>query len=186
MRLHATAATRAALAAALCTAVSAPGATVTVDPSVEYQTMLGFGGTGINGSVSDIVSDMGLSLHRAVVEPGGGAFPSFAIQRQLRNLGVNTFIAVPWSPPAGMKDNSSTTNGGSLLPQYYTAFAQHLGRYVTDFKRDVGIDLYAISPQNEPRFVEPYNSCVYTKEQYREVVATVFSGSGLKITLTDK
>ncbi|MBD3243333.1 MAG: hypothetical protein GF331_22275, partial [Chitinivibrionales bacterium] len=143
-------------------AALATGATVTIDAQTEHQTIVGFGGTGINGSIDDLVDDMGLSVHRAVIEPEGGAFPSFSILRQLKNKGVRTFIAVPWSPPAHMKDNNSTINGGSLLPQYYSAFANHLGKYITDFKSEVGTDLYAFSPQNEPRFPEPYNSCEYT------------------------
>ncbi len=160
-------------AAALAAAGSVDAATVSIDHAVSYQTILGFGGTGINGSVDDLVNDMGLSVHRAVIEPEGGAFPAFSVLAQLRQRGVSTFIAVPWSPPASMKDNNSTINGGHLLPQYYAAFGNHLGKYVTDFKRDVGIDLYALSPQNEPRFPEPYNSCEYTKETYRDMLKVV-------------
>jgi glucuronoarabinoxylan endo-1,4-beta-xylanase len=152
---------------------NAPAVTVTIDHQVSYQTILGFGGTGINGSVADLVDDMGLSVHRSVIEPEGGAFPAFSVLAQLRQRGVQTFIAVPWSPPAYMKSNNSTINGGTLLSQYYTAFANHLGKYITDFRRDVGIDLYALSPQNEPRFPEPYNSCVYTKETYRDMLRVV-------------
>lgn len=165
--------TRGVFAVVLAAVVGVQGATVAIDASTEYQTILGFGGSAINGSASDLVNDMGLSVSRIVIEPTAQPIPSYSILTQLKDLGVRTFIGVPWSPPANMKDNNSTINGGSLLPQYYSAFGNHLGGFITDFKSQVGIDLYAFSPQNEPRFPEPYNSCVYTPETYRDMVKVV-------------
>lgn len=56
--------------------------------------------------------------------------------------------AVPWSAPTWMKDNNSTI-GGSLLPQYYLAYARYFVKYIQAMKAE-GITIDAIMPQNEP------------------------------------
>ncbi len=57
-------------------------------------------------------------------------------------------IAAPWSPPVWMKDNGSSV-GGSLQPQYYSAYAQYFVKYVQKMQLE-GIKIDAITPQNEP------------------------------------
>jgi glucosylceramidase len=57
-------------------------------------------------------------------------------------------MAVPWSAPTWMKDNNSFV-GGSLLPQYYGAYAQYFVKYVQQMKA-LGITIDAVVPQNEP------------------------------------
>lgn len=66
-------------------------------------------------------------------------------------LAINPNIKIlgsPWSPPVWMKDNSSFV-GGSLQPQYYSAYAQYFVKYVQAMKAQ-GITIDAITPQNEP------------------------------------
>jgi O-glycosyl hydrolase len=91
----------------------------------------------------------------------------------LWDAGVRTFIGSCWSPPANMKSNSSTNNGGSLNTASYAAFVDWLVGKLNEFKQTTGGDLYAISIQNEPAFVEFYASCVYTAQQLRDVVKLV-------------
>jgi glucosylceramidase len=55
----------------------------------------------------------------------------------------------PWSPPVWMKDNGNTV-GGSLLPQYYSVYAQYFVKYILAMKAK-GININAITPQNEPQ-----------------------------------
>lgn len=55
----------------------------------------------------------------------------------------------PWSPPVWMKDNGSSI-GGSLQPQYYTAYAQYFVKYIQAMKAN-GIKIDAVTPQNEPQ-----------------------------------
>lgn len=57
-------------------------------------------------------------------------------------------MATPWSPPVWMKDNASSV-GGSLLPQYYSAYAQYFVKYIQGMQAE-GITIDAITPQNEP------------------------------------
>lgn len=66
-------------------------------------------------------------------------------------LAVNPSIKIlgsPWSPPVWMKDNGSS-KGGSLLPQYYDAYAKYFVKYIQQMKAE-GITIDAITPQNEP------------------------------------
>ena len=58
----------------------------------------------------------------------------------------------PWSPPASMKSNGNTNNGGSLLAGDYQAYANYLSSYVLGLKNSYGINLYAVSIQNEPDY----------------------------------
>jgi O-glycosyl hydrolase len=88
------------------------------------------------------------------------------------------FIYTVWTAPSSMKctvesvqagQNPCTRhpdglkNGGTLDPSKYNAYAQWLIAGVKKYQ-DAGVDLYALSPQNEPLFVESYNSCVYATE----------------------
>jgi glucosylceramidase len=57
-------------------------------------------------------------------------------------------MATPWSPPVWMKDNKSFV-GGSLLPQYYSVYAQYFVKYIQKMKAE-GIAIDAVTPQNEP------------------------------------
>ena len=57
-------------------------------------------------------------------------------------------MATPWSPPVWMKDNKNTV-GGSLLPKYYDVYADYLVKYIQEMEQ-LGIEIHALTPQNEP------------------------------------
>lgn len=57
-------------------------------------------------------------------------------------------LGSPWTPPVWMKDNKKSI-GGSLLPQYYDAYALYLVKYVQGMAAE-GIRIDAITVQNEP------------------------------------
>ncbi len=66
-------------------------------------------------------------------------------------LRINPHIKIlssPWSPPTWMKSNQNT-KGGSLLPQYYSAYARYFVKYILAM-REQGITIDAITVQNEP------------------------------------
>lgn len=69
---------------------------------------------------------------------------ALAINPQLR------IVASPWSPPAWMK-TSGKLIGGELLPQYESAYADYLVKYVDTF-RGYGIPIFALTVQNEPGY----------------------------------
>ena len=99
------------------------------------------------------------------------------------------FIFTVWSPPADLKWESNftwpgdpnatrnagtvtTKNGGTLNPNKYPEYADWLKAGIQLYK-DVGVDLYALSLQNELMFVEPYNSCTYTFSWYNDLLIDV-------------
>jgi glucosylceramidase len=57
-------------------------------------------------------------------------------------------LGSPWSAPVWMKDNHDT-RGGSLLPQYYSAYARYLVKYIVAMQQQ-GIRIDALTVQNEP------------------------------------
>ncbi|MFP5439336.1 MAG: glycoside hydrolase family 30 protein [Bacteroidia bacterium] len=57
-------------------------------------------------------------------------------------------IATPWSAPAWMKDNGSFI-GGNLKPEYQQAYANYFVKYLQAMRAE-GINIEAITPQNEP------------------------------------
>ncbi|MCY1721072.1 hypothetical protein OU798_12010 [Prolixibacteraceae bacterium Z1-6] len=57
-------------------------------------------------------------------------------------------MASPWSPPSWMKTNNSS-KGGSLIPEYYPAYAKYFVKYVQGMAKE-GITIDAITVQNEP------------------------------------
>jgi glucosylceramidase len=66
-------------------------------------------------------------------------------------LAINPDIMIlgsPWSPPVWMKDNKNS-KGGSLLPEYYDAYAKYFIKYIQQMKAE-GIRIDAITIQNEP------------------------------------
>ncbi|MBC7890801.1 MAG: PKD domain-containing protein [Sphingobacteriaceae bacterium] len=115
----------------------------------------------------------------------------FEVMKSLKEAGVNRFIVSVWSPPRWMKWNnlagngtkdqnsapaytsSPTTSTNQLKPELYPEFAEMIVAYIRLLKRETGIDLHAISLQNEPRFSQFYQSCVYNGEALRDVIKTV-------------
>jgi len=99
------------------------------------------------------------------------------------------FIFTVWSPPADLKWQSkfswpgdvnatrneglvSTRNGGTLNPNKYAEYANWLSDGIKLYK-DAGIDLYALSLQNELMFTQTFNSCTYTFSWYTDLVKNV-------------
>jgi glucosylceramidase len=57
-------------------------------------------------------------------------------------------FATPWSAPAWMKTNQKLI-GGSLKKEYYEVYAQYFVKYIKAMQGN-GINIFAITPQNEP------------------------------------
>lgn len=76
----------------------------------------------------------------------------------------------PWSPPAYMKTNGLREKGGHLKPEYYAQWAKYLCRYIQAYKEQ-GINVTALSVQNEPNAVQMWDSCIYAPEEEREFLS---------------
>lgn len=87
-------------------------------------------------------------------------------------------FASPWSPPAWMKTNGKMNGGGQLMPEYREAWAQMFVKYIQAYMEE-GIDIWAISVQNEAKAVQTWDSCVYTAEEEKDFVRD-YLGPALK------
>lgn len=73
----------------------------------------------------------------------------------------------PWSPPAFMKTNGDKNGGGKLKKECYTAWAKYICKYIMEYKKH-GVNVAALSVQNEPNAVQTWDSCTFTGEEERE------------------
>lgn len=78
-------------------------------------------------------------------------------------------VASPWSPPAWMKTNGQMARGGKLKPEYRDAWARYFCRYIEEYGKE-GIDIWAVTVQNEPLATQRWESCLYTAEEERDFV----------------
>jgi glucuronoarabinoxylan endo-1,4-beta-xylanase len=73
-----------------------------------------------------------------------------------------------------------------LKTENYHEFAEMCVAYIKIIKQQTGIDVYALSVQNEPRFSQFYASAVYSGEALRDVVKVVgkrFKDEGIQTKL---
>jgi glucosylceramidase len=89
-----------------------------------------------------------------------------------RIAGADRFklLASPWSPPAWMKTNNRMDEGGSLRPEYRTAWANYYVRFVEAMRDEENIPVWALTVQNEPAAKQVWESCLYTPEEERDFV----------------
>ncbi|GAB3588822.1 glycoside hydrolase family 30 protein [Hymenobacter daeguensis] len=99
-------------------------------------------------------------------------------------LAVNPNIKIlgsPWTAPSWMKSNNSPV-GGSLLPQYYDAYARYFVKYIQDMQAE-GIRIDAVTLQNEPLYGGNNPSMVMTGSEQaafiRGNVGPAFRAAGL-------
>jgi glucuronoarabinoxylan endo-1,4-beta-xylanase len=159
-----------------------PANAIVVDPGTYHQRIAGFGASsaweGGYKNASDATqlfsttSGAGLSLFRVRIQPspaGTTGAGEIAMAKTAQSLGA-TVWATPWTPPPADKSNNSTVEGTLTNP---SAWATTLAGYVATMKA-AGINLYAVSSQNEPDANVTYESCVYSGQ----TMAT-FVGSSL-------
>ena len=164
----------------LCLAVSAQQATLRIDDSKQYQHITGFGGFvcspqfGYNHMNSAEIkqvwgknSKLGCNIVRLYLPIGRNSWPqSLSTAKQLKNMGCIIF-ASPWGQPAEWKTNNSSNaknegeSEGHLKPENYADYAKYLNDYVL-YLRQNGVELDAISIQNEPDWPCSYAGCVWT------------------------
>lgn len=119
------------------------------------------------------------------------ALPLDWMRRLKQETTIDKYILTIWSPPAWMKKNrslaSTDTAGDNFLEErYFEEYAEYLSALVRIVKEQTGIDLYAISLQNEPQFNQPYPSGLLPGDrmaQALKVVAARFAAEGIETRL---
>lgn len=84
----------------------------------------------------------------------------------------------PWSSPAWMKTNRNMTGKGTVIGKpggkYFKAWAQYFVKFLQAYK-DVGIDIWGITAQNEPSdgliYDFPFQCLGWTPEMQRDFIA---------------
>ncbi|WP_374055602.1 glycoside hydrolase family 30 beta sandwich domain-containing protein [Rossellomorea sp. FM04394] len=133
-----------------------------------------FGRTHINSS------DFSLGNY-SYVEDGDTSLESFSIEREKklvipfiqeamevagRELSI---VASPWSPPSWMKTNGEMNNGGKLLSEYESVWADYYSKYIEAMEEE-GIRIWGVTIQNEPEAKQVWDSCLYTAEEERDFI----------------
>lgn len=93
-------------------------------------------------------------------------------------------LGSPWSPPVWMKDNGSSV-GGSLLPQYYGAYANYFVKYIQAMKAK-GITIDAITIQNEPQHGGNNPSMVMSAAQQADFIKNHLGPAFAAASITTK
>jgi len=132
---------------------------------------IGDGGTTAEGSTWGSKSDG--PIPTIELKPGEwnwtGDEAQVWLMKEAAKRGCTRFISAAWSPPAWMKTNNSVINGGNLRKDKYRAYAEYLAAYVKGYKQHHGIDIYAVSPQNEPTFTGAYSCCQWSAGDFLEL-----------------
>ncbi|SNY25168.1 cellulose binding domain-containing protein [Paractinoplanes atraurantiacus] len=159
-----------AVAGSILTATEASAAAANVNPSAPRQTIRGFGAMCHAAWIGDLTAaqrdtafgagdgQLGFSILRIPVNENQSDWGrDLATAQRAVALGATVF-ASPWNPPAGMTETftrGSQTNAKRLKYSSYAAYARHLNDFTT-YMRNNGVDLYAISVQNEPDYAETW------------------------------
>lgn len=152
-------------------------ANIVVDSRVKYQHVTGFGGfipsptwsywlkdAEINKLFGSESGRLGLNIGRLYIANNrNGWSAGVPNARQAKKSGAFLF-ASPWSPPAEWKSNGSDVKGGELLEEHYADWANFLNDYYNYMKKQ-GVEIDAISIQNEPDWNTDYQSCIWTGEK---------------------
>jgi glucuronoarabinoxylan endo-1,4-beta-xylanase len=132
-------------------------------------------GVSFDNTTNFSFNGIGLSLLRSRIAPGGTTWET-SIMQMAQSNGAAVW-STPWSPAAQFKSNTNV-DGGSFVgtPANYQAYASQQAAYVAAMKNQYGINLYAISVQNEPDAdVTNYESCNWTSQQIHDFVPYLYN-----------
>jgi len=164
--------------------------TVRLDATKTHQRITGFGGFVCSPSfqynhmttteikkVWGPTSTVGCNIMRLYIPIGKNSWSqSLATAKQAKQMGLIVF-ASPWGQPAEWKTNG-TSNAkdadgtlGYLKRENWPDYAQYLEDYV-QYLRQNGVELDAISIQNEPDWPASYAGCLWSASEMAEFVKT--------------
>ena len=164
--------------------------TLKIDATAKHQKITGFGGfvcspqfTYNHMSNTEIkkvwgeTSTVGCNIMRLYIPIGKNAWPqSLATAKLAKQMGLIVF-ASPWGQPAEWKTNGTSNaknedgTTGKLKKENWADYAQYLEEYV-QYLRDNGVELDAISIQNEPDWPAQYAGCLWDASEIAQFVKT--------------
>jgi glucuronoarabinoxylan endo-1,4-beta-xylanase len=112
---------------------------------------------------TNTASQLGLTLLRVRIDPSTN-WSSALLDAQRAVARGGRVLATPWTPPAIMKTNNNVV-GGALATNQYARYASYLN-YFAGYMKSNGVQLAAISIQNEPDFLATYESCIWGSNQF--------------------
>ncbi len=143
---------------------SSSNAEITVDTSIKYQKVVGFGGMynpviwlKSNLITSDEIIRMyspeglGYNILRLMIYPKESDWAADVQGAKLAQKYGATIFACPWDCTEALSEKITVNNKEykHLKKENYKAYANHLVKYI-NFMKDNGVNIYAISVQNEP------------------------------------
>ncbi len=163
-----------------------------------FGTFMGSDNTPINKTHLALAKDLGMTMARYGVidkefepnnensDPNITDLNSYNKQalalENIKLLQANTSVVkniyTMWTPPAWMKRNKSLSaeswaTDNKLEEFYYEEYAEHMVALIRTIKNETGVELDAISLQNEPQFNEPYGSCQVDPNEMRDLIRIV-------------
>lgn len=166
----------------------APGAAaqVVIDVDQLRQRIDGFGASSAFFS-KDISEDdaewlfspdlgIGVSMLRVRIHHEDAITEELETAKKAVAYGVPVWAA-PWTPPPRFKSNAGTAdelknkNGATLTPANYGAFAEYLADFVENMA-DEGVEIVAITPQNEPDYMADWDGCSYSPQQMASFIGS--------------
>ena len=169
---------------------SAQKATLRIDATTRHQHITGFGafvcspqftyGHMSSDEINRVWGRTGTlrcNIMRVYLPIGRNAWPqSLATVKKAKEMGLIVF-ASPWGQPAEWKTNGTSNaknsdgTTGKLKRENWADYAQYLDDYVT-YLRNNGVELDAISIQNEPDWAASYAGCLWSASEIAEFVRT--------------
>ena len=170
--------------------VMAQRATMRIDGQQRHQHITGFGAFVCSPSfqynhmsAADIKkvwgasSTVGCNIMRLYIPVGKSSWSqSLATAKNAKSMGLIVF-ASPWGQPAEWKTNGTINaknddgTTGKLKKENWADYAQYLEDYV-QYMRQNGVELDAISIQNEPDWPAQYAGCLWDASEIAEFVKT--------------
>ncbi|MDD7044697.1 MAG: glycoside hydrolase [Peptoniphilaceae bacterium] len=142
--------------------------------------------------LSILRSEVGSGLNMPTIHPDKDTWdytpyiPEQWVLNGAKNRGVETFMSTVWSPPAWMKTNNRIVRGGSLKKEYYQEYADYLANYIKGYRDNHNIEIDAISIANEPEYSAPWQSCLWSGEEFKIFVRDYLKPTFLKENLDTK
>jgi glucuronoarabinoxylan endo-1,4-beta-xylanase len=106
---------------------------------------------------------LGLTFLRIRITPDGDTFELKTAQTA-QAMGAVVWGS-PWTPPAEWKTNKAINNGGSLRREFYERYAHQQANFIFKMK-DKGVDIRYLSVQNEPDYVAPWETNLFSPEEF--------------------